>query len=184
MAGRTRYVILGLLSEGPQSGYDLKRIIETRFRFFWNESYGQIYPQIRQLEQERKIRKLDTPDDVRNKQLYAITDLGVKDLRGWMKEPDLKESIRLELLLKVYFAKFASPAVLREHIQAFAMTHEDDLAQLRAFQNELKNIPDPHHNHQDILNVIEFGVKTNLAYLDWCDMMIETLGGLNHDQSK
>ena len=41
---KTRYVILGLLLEGSLSGYDIKKIIDTRFSFFWSESYGQLYP--------------------------------------------------------------------------------------------------------------------------------------------
>jgi DNA-binding PadR family transcriptional regulator len=46
---QTDYVILGLLSEAPMTGYTIKRLIDIRFKFFWNESYGQLYPELRAL---------------------------------------------------------------------------------------------------------------------------------------
>lgn len=46
---QTEYVILGLLSESPLTGYQIKRIIDVRFHFFWNESYGQLYPALKSL---------------------------------------------------------------------------------------------------------------------------------------
>lgn len=52
---KTRYVILGLLNEEPLSGYDIKKIIDIRMSFFWQESYGQIYPELSKLREEGLI---------------------------------------------------------------------------------------------------------------------------------
>jgi DNA-binding PadR family transcriptional regulator len=41
---KTKYPILGLLAEQPMSGYDIKKLVDVRFSFFWNESYGQSIP--------------------------------------------------------------------------------------------------------------------------------------------
>ena len=49
-------VILGLLSIGPRSGYDIKAVVDRSTRFFWAASYGQIYPELRRLEQRRADR--------------------------------------------------------------------------------------------------------------------------------
>ncbi|MCK7479112.1 MAG: PadR family transcriptional regulator [Candidatus Moduliflexus flocculans] len=49
MANNTKYVILGLLTEAPLSGYEIKKLVDIRFRFFWSESYGQIYPELKRL---------------------------------------------------------------------------------------------------------------------------------------
>src|ERR1035441_9620557 len=47
---RTAYVLLGLLSIEPnQSGYDLRKAIESSVGYFWGESYGQIYPTLKRL---------------------------------------------------------------------------------------------------------------------------------------
>ena len=38
----TAYVILGMLSWWPMSGYDIKATVDKSTRFFWAASYGQI----------------------------------------------------------------------------------------------------------------------------------------------
>ena len=57
---KTRFAILGLLCEGQLSGYDIKKLIDIRFKLFWNESFGQIYPELEKLEREGLVtRKSD-----------------------------------------------------------------------------------------------------------------------------
>ena len=46
---QTDYVILGLLAEQPLSGYQIKKIVDIRFQFFWSESFGQIFPALKSL---------------------------------------------------------------------------------------------------------------------------------------
>lgn len=55
---KTKFVILGLLSEGDLTGYEIKKIIDIRFSFFWNESYGQLYPELKNLEQDDLIHSI------------------------------------------------------------------------------------------------------------------------------
>ena len=52
-------VVLGLLSHGPRSGYDIKTVVDRSTRFFWAASYGQIYPELRRLEEEGLIEGED-----------------------------------------------------------------------------------------------------------------------------
>ena len=49
---RTRFAVLGSLTLGDRSGYDLKREIERRMSAFWAESVGQIYPTLKHLQNE------------------------------------------------------------------------------------------------------------------------------------
>ena len=46
----TAYVILGMLRNEARSGYEIKRMVDRSTRFFWAASYGQIYPELRRLE--------------------------------------------------------------------------------------------------------------------------------------
>ena len=45
-------VILGFLSQHPRSGYEIKRAVDRSTRFFWAASYGQIYPELRRLQEQ------------------------------------------------------------------------------------------------------------------------------------
>src|SRR2546430_2188497 len=55
-------VVLGMLSLGPRSGYDIKTVVDRSTRFFWAASYGQIYPELRRLEEEGLIEGEDAPN--------------------------------------------------------------------------------------------------------------------------
>ncbi|NTW96208.1 MAG: PadR family transcriptional regulator [Erysipelotrichaceae bacterium] len=177
MNSKTHIVILGLLSEEPLSGYDIKKLIDIRFRFFWSESYGQIYPTLKKMVNEGLVKALSQTKDNRGKQRYEITSLGRKTLTLWQAQEPEKESLRLELFLKMYFSLGSNPHILINYIKSFQSSHTQDLMILNSFKKELSSIPDPYQNHQNILSVIEFGVKTNTAYLQWCQETLSQLEG-------
>ena len=60
-------VVLGLLSLGPRSGYDIKTVVDRSTRFFWAASYGQIYPELRRLEDEGLIEGEDASNGARGR---------------------------------------------------------------------------------------------------------------------
>jgi PadR family transcriptional regulator AphA len=180
--GKTEFVILGLLNEQPLSGYEIKKIIDVRFRFFWSESFGQLYPALKKMEKKAWISPLSDLDSRRGKQRYRITTGGQEELIRWLAIPPEKETVRLELLLKMYFSQYGSKADLHNQVLAFRDSHAWDLALLNRFKNELETIPDPFQNHGDILRVIGFGIKANQAYLEWCQETIEYMKGDLHEK--
>lgn len=183
MARKTQYVILGLLTEQPLSGYDIKKIIDIRFKFFWNESYGQIYPELKQLIEKGYISTLSNEAD-RGKQLYKITETGFEHLKKWLEIKPDTESMRLEILLKRYFGGLIDPSIMINHIREFQLQHQQDLMMLNMFRHELENIDDPYHNHSDVLSVIDLGIKTNNAYCEWASETITNLEAKLHEKNQ
>ncbi len=171
--GKTGYVILGLLTEGPMTGYDIKKIIDFRFSFFWNESYGQLYPMLKALTEDNLITA-EKHKEGRSKVTYAITPEGRNTLTQWLEAPVEKETVRFELLLKMYFSGETSAAVMKSHVQAFMDTHHQQLVMLDMFEKDLRSIADE-DNHKDVLRVIDFGQKVYRAYLEWCEETIHYL---------
>ena len=165
---QTEYVILGLLSEAPLTGYEIKKIIDLRFHFFWNESYGQLYPALKALSDDGLIEEalLDKVQK-RSQKRYQITHEGSNAIKKWLQLPVEKESIRLEVLLKMYFSDLVDEKVMINHIKTFQESHEQDLMMLNLFEQELKGILDKDQNHGNVLRVIDFGQKVNEAYLNW-----------------
>ena len=173
---QTDYVVLGLLHEAPLTGYQIKKIIDHRFSFFWNESYGQLYPALKSLCERGLISIMPSTETQKHRQkAYSITPQGMAALKDWLTQPIERETVRLGILLKMYFSDLAPDAVILEHLAQFQAAHEKDLQTLLGYQQELLPIVRQHANHERVLQVIDFGVKTNQAYLQWCDETISIL---------
>lgn len=166
---QTDYVILGLLAEQPLSGYQIKKIVDIRFKFFWSESFGQIFPALKSLAAAGLAEECPQAQaGGRAAKTYQITPAGREALIDWLSQPVEKESLRLEILLKTYFSNYTAPGVMLGHLSAFEQSHAQQLHILGLFQKELESIPDDDENHREVLRVIDFGQKVNRAYLDWC----------------
>ncbi|MCB1114669.1 MAG: PadR family transcriptional regulator [Chlamydiia bacterium] len=107
-------VILGVLAIKPKSsGYDIKKMIEESLSYCWKESFGAIYPALKELAKEGLIH----PEAKGNKTLYSLTSKGKKAFEAWMKEPPLEMQPRHELLLKLFFGHTISPEVIKTHLK-------------------------------------------------------------------
>ena len=77
----TGRVILGLLAVEPQSGYDIKALVDNSTRFFWAASYGQIYPELKRLAERGLIEAEADSEGGRRRTTYRITDRGARGAR-------------------------------------------------------------------------------------------------------
>lgn len=117
---RTRYVLLGLLLGGPQTGYELRRQIEHQISHFWNESPGQIYPELHRLVADRlAVSRGGTQRAGRTRIVYSLTAAGRKTFRQWLTQPAEPQPVRNELLLKLFFGWELELAAAGEQIARF-----------------------------------------------------------------
>src|SRR5437763_9657318 len=100
----TGYVILGMLGLGARTGYDVKNIVDKSARFFWAASYGQIYPELRRLEQAGLVEGRSAPSGGRKRKEFELTQAGREELVRWLAQPPQMPELRDESLLKLFFA--------------------------------------------------------------------------------
>src|SRR3984957_20332682 len=81
----TGRVILGMLSIGRNTGYDIKQFVDKTTRHFHAASYGQIYPELRRLEQHGLIAGTPEPSGARARTVYALTAAGERALENWLE---------------------------------------------------------------------------------------------------
>ena len=75
--------LLGMLSLGPMSGYDLRQMIERSTANFWNESFGQIYPALKKLMESGLVTMEEQrPEGQRLRKVYRLTAEGKKKLNA------------------------------------------------------------------------------------------------------
>ena len=78
----TTDALLGMLTMGETSGYELKQRIEWSIGNFWSESYGQIYLTLKRLEREGLV--VSSPGGRAGQKIYAITEPGRAHLAEWL----------------------------------------------------------------------------------------------------
>jgi DNA-binding PadR family transcriptional regulator len=98
------WAVLGLLALGPRSGYDIKRVVDRSIRHFWAASYGQIYPELKRLEDAGWIAGKDADRGARSRRVYRITAQGRRELDGWLHGYETRIELRDESLLRLFFA--------------------------------------------------------------------------------
>src|SRR2546425_13029825 len=80
----TALVVLGLLALRARNGYEIKQTIDKTTRFFWNASYGQIYPELRRLAAAGLVEGEAAPRGGRARTVYHLTDEGRRRLEDWV----------------------------------------------------------------------------------------------------
>jgi len=169
-ANRTRYPVLGALTIRPMSGYDIKKFIEGSIANFWRESYGQLYPTLRELTKEGLVdRRRDEQDGGRDRYVYRITSEGREMLREWLSEPAESEVPRSELLLKLFFGREVSVETSVRHVAERRDELEANLALLSAIEQELETTMRTAPGLPYWLLTIRQGMLVDQALLEWCD---------------
>src|SRR4051794_18472683 len=130
----TAYVILGMVSREPRSGYEIKGLVDNTTRFFWAASYGQIYPELKRLSEAGLIAGRDEPRGERKRTIYAITAAGEDELKDWLRQPPETFEMREEGLLKLFFAGVLPADEAAEILRAMHRHRLELAGRLRAIE--------------------------------------------------
>lgn len=170
----TDYAVLGLLSFGERSGYDLAAAAGRSTGYMWAPSRSQIYkvlPRLveRGLARRRRIEQRARPD----KELYRITPAGRAALRAWIEEVDEDPADgTVVFLLKVFFAWNAPAAAALAQLDAYRKALSRTL---REFERIAASLPDDEPPHS--LAALRHGIARARATLRWIDETREALSG-------
>ncbi|MFA1819729.1 PadR family transcriptional regulator [Virgibacillus oceani] len=171
----TTYAILGILTTGHRSGYDIKQFMDKSLNHFWKISYGQIYPTLKRIEQEElAVVETASQEGKPDRKEYFLTSKGEEILKEWLEEP-MKQvpSERNEVLLKLFFGrhqtKEQSVALLQDYKQKLEVQYET-----------YKQIEEmiSHHGCEEgdapyWLFTLDYGKRVTKAAVEWCE---ETMG--------
>jgi PadR family transcriptional regulator AphA len=162
-ASSVTWVVLGLLTLRPMSGYDIKRLVDRAIRHFWAASYGQIYPELARLEAAGWIAGEDAAQGGRSRRVFTIAPAGEEALQGWLVGEETRIELRDESLLRLFFADAAPLELGLGLLRARRAGYEAMLAQLRALDDG--SGPDP--------PFIDLVYRWGLDYcewgIEWCD---------------
>jgi len=178
---KTRVAVLGILSYGPMSGYDIKKFYEQSVAGFWSESYGQIYPILKRLAEEgRATKSIHKQEGKPDRHIYAITKMGREELQQWLMEPTGRHIGRHETLLKLMFGRQISVADNILQIERFRSRQMTDLKKIETLKERFNNeeVDDPNMPFWQL--AFAYGEHVNRAYINWAE---EAIASLNQMES-
>ncbi|HAM00845.1 MAG TPA: PadR family transcriptional regulator [Acidimicrobiaceae bacterium] len=112
-----RHALLGLLSEGPKYGHQLRQEFEARTGEVWPLNVGQVYTTLQRLERDGLVASDDAEAEGPQKD-FRITAQGQEELDRWLRTPpDLTSPPRDELVIKVLVAVQLPGVDVREVLQ-------------------------------------------------------------------
>ena len=177
----SRFALLGMLSFGGQrTGYDLKKAIAASTANFWSESYGNIYPRLRELAEEGLIRPHNAAkaDTGRQKQLYSITAKGRQALTAWLSEPAVPRHEDNELLLKLFFGSRMPVQAAAELVNASRVHHEQLLRQFDTIERSIFDGQLSTEEKTYLQITVDYGRTVSTALVGWAEQTVHKLSKL------
>jgi PadR family transcriptional regulator, regulatory protein AphA len=166
----TEFAVLGLLSFGERSGYDLKKAAEAGVGYVWTAAKSQIYAVLPRLVEggfatARHVAQERRPD----KQVYRITDAGERVFREWLEEPVAERAgARSPFLLKVFFGGLMSRGALIAHIRR---KREEAVRDLETYRGIERQIRDDERSYFGYVT-LRWGLAEASAWIRWADEIL------------
>ena len=159
----TGRVILGMIAFGKRTGYDIKTFVDKTTRYFWAASYGQIYPELKRLEDRGLIRGRPEPSGGRARTVYELTQAGTAALEQWLgSEEEPSYELRDEGMLKLFFSE-SLPERRIEIVRAIRDREERDLAHLRSIEPHASKGPAGSYL------TLQMGIGLTEWTIKWCE---------------
>lgn len=172
----TAEALLGMLALRPMSGYDLRAAMARSTANFWQESFGQIYPALKKLVAEglAEVRE-EGGDGKRLRKVYRLTEAGLGRLGEWFQAPSGRQTIRDEVLLKLFFGVKAPRGALLAMMRERRASYVADLERYRALEVQLPKAQRGNPGLPFFLLTLRKGLIDAEAQMRWCDETIAAL---------
>jgi DNA-binding PadR family transcriptional regulator len=168
----SEYAVLGLLADGPLSGYELHKRAERTIGYLWRPAKSKIYELLPRLSERGLVTSRHVPQERRpDKQVHRLTPLGRTALPEWLESYDLPKTVaRNPLLLKLFFGAHGDPTALTELIAERRSRAAQQLEELRQIETGV----DPERDLFPYLTLLH-GIEDAESTVRWCDTALAVL---------
>jgi DNA-binding PadR family transcriptional regulator len=168
-----KHALLGLLTQGPLHGYQLKNAFEQTVGTLWELNIGQIYNTLRLLERDGLVEFKGQEQEGQGppRKVYAITAAGREELARWLAEPvEQPRRLKDEFYVKLVFTRLAGGDVnslIWNQRQAYLRV----LRRLNDLRAEVNQLTDPYT--AVLLEAGALHLEADLKWLDRCEELLE-----------
>ena len=175
-----RYVLLGLLTEQPQTGYEVQKALDASVSYYWQATFQQTYGELRRLEREGLIEGRQVPrGEQALKTIYSVTPKGEAALDRWLDHPSRVAPVRYEFLVRMFQAQRMPRERALARVREHRRSHEERLTTYRMLRARLTEagvtdtkVPEPLLGRYLTL---QFGITYEEQSGAWCDWAIGIL---------
>lgn len=178
-----KHGLLGLLSYGRMTGYELDKTFKDSLNFFWQAQTSQIYRELNAMEKlgwltSEIVFQTDKP----NKRQYSITDMGKAELYKWLNESSLDSEfqIRSAFLMKLFFSGERNVDENIMMLENYKKRCMDVMEALEGTDGNIEDYRSCASSNQQALYwglTAAFGKSYFKMCLDWADSAIKLLEG-------
>ncbi|HZK51933.1 MAG TPA: PadR family transcriptional regulator [Actinomycetota bacterium] len=169
----TSYAILGLLTFGPMSGYDVLKLAERSIGHFWSPAKSHVYTELRRLARlglasEQRVQQEQRP----NKRVYAITEEGRSALELWLSEGAYEpDQVRSSFTVRMFFGGLVPRSSIIAQVEELRRRAERTLDELRATESEIRDDEGLFFPYL----TLKAGLAHSEAEIRWADETLEAL---------
>jgi DNA-binding PadR family transcriptional regulator len=162
------YIILGFLMHGDMSGYDMKQFMSESTAYFYNASFGSIYPMLKKLEEERCVTLVESIEGGKYKKLYSITPAGRERFLEWLEKPIEFNRSGYAHLIHIFFYGWLEPAKARALINDYVAKLEAELEALKELEGAIRGEAAFYE-----FSTLDYGKGYYEYTIGWCRQFIE-----------
>ena len=170
-----RYFILGLLSQQPMSGYDIKRFLDNLDWLIGSPSFGSLYPALHSLLEDELVDvNVVQNENKPTRKIYVIKEEGREALHDWVREPVDDDASLKTFLMRLMLAGNLSESGLVDYLK-------QRRSQVALYRESLKPIIGDEGDGGDESELgqhlaFDYGLAVASAELAWLDRTLEQLG--------
>lgn len=140
-----QYMILGLLTRRPMTGYDIKQTFDKEKAEFWTAPFSQIYPELNRMLKDNQINLLETDPQNSRRKTYQLTNQGQDFFKDWLILPLSSDSTTLDndsFILRLHFLGTQQQSTINQLLELRIKTINIEIAQLELELTEVVNHPE------------------------------------------
>ena len=170
-----RIAALGLLAEGPASGYDLLKEFENSMANVWPATQSQLYSELNKLAAGGLIEV--SAVGPRGRKEYAITDAGLAELQRWVVSPQDDPPFRSAGLLRIFLLGLIPVDQARSHLQSMAAHADAEVSRLAQLRESLTGGRPVDAADQLFfgLSALDYGLRLNAMQAEWARSVVREL---------
>jgi PadR family transcriptional regulator, regulatory protein AphA len=174
------HALLGMISFGPATGYELKASFKKSIHYFWNATLPQIYRTLNRLESDGLLASsIQHQEGKPSRKVYELTGRGRAEFLRWLAEPPDLPQPKQPMLMKVFFGNQLPAGGLERLLLGW---REYYTGLLRKYDAEVDPVIQGYGSGSGVSEdvrywkfTLEFGKRHARTVIEWCDYVLKEL---------